>query len=148
MLRWEGKVIRKLKFKLGKKDNKEETEEQEQGIEVGEKIIRDLELKYFEKYGKRIFDKSWRNCVIAIILRLTENKNEFKAGEVTKHGSEINKYLGKTGLTPEKTMSATLTTKIVESGLIQRIKNGIYKVTDREKLREIVGMIPEDFPVK
>jgi hypothetical protein len=97
------------------------------------------------------FVKDWNHAVVASILRLCKDKDEFNGGDVKEFAFELMDYIGASGKTPANTISRVLTTKLRdEFKMIEAVgvaRNSNYRIIDRQKMIDFVGKIPRDFSV-
>lgn len=99
------------------------------------------------KTGSRIFDKTWKNMTGATILRKS-SEGKFTAGLIKSYGEILAEWSGKIGGTPGQTISREITEFWKRKGYIESLGRGLYQILKGDEMSELIGPIPEDFPIK
>lgn len=110
-------------------------------------ISEQINILTHHKTGSRIFDKTWKNMTGATILRKS-SEGKFSAGLIKSYGEILAEWSGKTGGTPGQTMSREITEFWKRKGYIESLGRGLYQVSDSDTILELIGPIPDDFPVE
>jgi superfamily II DNA or RNA helicase len=134
--------VQKLTVHLGegRGSSRGQMTEIQDGLLVDE-IREQLRLATYKKTGKLLRLTSWSEVVSALLLKL--NRPRVKVSEMKVYALQLMTYLGGTGKTPERTLSATMTESLKK--YLTRVDKGTYDV-DLEKIRQdFKKEIPEDF---
>jgi superfamily II DNA or RNA helicase len=152
------KYIRKLRVSLEFDDKESSKKKLGDGDEsdsdddisaIEDEILDKIRIVTFNKKNYRMMNQ--RLAIMAAIIRLFDGQSTFAVKDLKKHAKTLHIYAGGDPKmdTSDASMSRVITTDFMhkKNDFLERVKVGVYKIKKMKEMKEIVGDIPDNFPL-